>query len=81
MSPNYIKTIIQPPLTVSSPLSIQEGVWLTVTSLGYLSFTLQNDVCVEFDTRRLFSLSSAEKGNIVLAQHKCQFRTLKAANY
>ncbi len=40
----------------------QKYILLIVLSLGCLTFTVQNDVCtdVEFDTRRLFSHSSAK---------------------
>ena len=31
-----------------------KNVFPLVPSVGHLSFTVQNDVCVEFDTRQLF---------------------------
>lgn len=39
---------------------------LIVTLLGRLSFTVQNDVCAQFDTRRLISHSSAEDRKDIL---------------
>ena len=45
--------------------STQKCVLLTVPSAGCLSFTVQNDVCAEFDTGRLFSKSSAEGGKFL----------------
>lgn len=34
---------------------------------------MQNDVCEEFDTKMLFSHSSAERGEFLTAQLKSQF--------
>jgi len=47
---------------MSKPPIAQKSVSVVVTSLGCLSFTTQNDVCLEFDTVRLFSDSSAGTG-------------------
>ncbi len=52
----------------------QKCVWLIVSSLGCLRFTLQNDACAEFDTRRLFSRSSAEGGKFLCAHLKPELR-------
>ena len=53
-------------------------VFLLVTSVRCLTFTVQNDVCPEFDTRRLFSYSSAESGKFLGAHLKSE---LKACTY
>ena len=47
---------------ISKTFSTHQCVWLVDASLGCLSSTVQNDVCAEFDTRRLFSNLSAEGG-------------------
>ncbi len=36
---------------------------------------MQNDVCAEFDTRRLFSLPSAEEGKFLCVHLKSEFKT------
>ncbi len=44
--------------------------FFNVTSIGCLSFSVQNDVCIQFDTRRLFSHSSAASGKLLCAHLK-----------
>ncbi len=64
--------------SLTAPLkssSTQKCVSLIVTSPGCLSFTVQNDACAEFDTRRLFSHSSAEAGKFLCAHLKSEFNT------
>ncbi len=46
--------------------STQKSVFLLPT-VECWSFTVQNNVCAEFDTRRLFSHSSAESGKFLCA--------------
>lgn len=43
------------------------------------SFTVQIDVCTEFDTRMLFSHSSAGGGKFICAHLKSQFEACNAA--
>ncbi len=45
------------------------------SSVWCLTFTAQNDVRAEFDTRKLFSLSSAEGGQSLCAHLKSDFKT------
>ena len=47
--------------------STQKCVFLLVLTVGCLSFTVQNDVCAEFDTKRLLSHSSSEGGKFLCA--------------
>ena len=56
-----------------SPSSLK-CVFVFVPALGCLSFTVQNDVCAEFDTRSLFSYSSAESGKFLCAQWQSDFK-------
>ena len=58
------KTLLKSPST-------QKYVFLLLPTVGCLSFTVQNDVCAEFNTRRLFS--SAEGGNFLCAQRKSEY--------
>ena len=37
---------------------------------------MQNDVCAEFDMRRLFSYSSAEGGNFLCAHLESEFKEM-----
>ena len=39
-----------------------------------LSLTVWNDLCEDFDTRRLLSHSSAENVNFLCAHWKCEFK-------
>ncbi len=55
-----------------SPL--KKLIFLIVPSLRCLSFSVQNDVCAVFDTRRLFSHSAAEGGK-VSQNFKSDFKT------
>ncbi len=52
------------------PPSNQNRVLLVVTSSGWFSLTVQNDLCAKFDTKGLFSHSSAEGGKFLWA-HMC----------
>ena len=47
---------------------------LIVSSLECLSLAVQNDVCAEFDTRKLFSHVSAERGKFLCAYFKSEFK-------
>ena len=49
----------------SFKVTFHSNVFLLIPAVGYLSFTVQNDVCTVFDTRRLFSHSSAESGKFL----------------
>lgn len=63
-------------VTYKNSPSVQKWVLLTVTlHCRCLTFTVLNDVCADFDTRRLFSHSSAERGMFLSAHFKSQFKT------
>ena len=48
--------------------STRNCVFLLVPTVECLSITVQNDACAEFDTKRLFSHSSAESGKFLCAK-------------
>ncbi len=55
--------------------SNEKCVLLIATSLGCLTFTVQNDLCAEFDDRRLFSHLCVEEGKFNTCTHERDFVT------
>lgn len=55
----------------------QKCVLHIVTSCGCFSFTVQNDVCARFDTRRMFSHLSAEAESLCVSLCESQTTSLE----